>query len=76
MSYLSFTLFFDGRCHLSNVASNGALRTLFSSENSLSVQLWKKNQFFLYYYLINIANTRILSLNFLSKIHSAPLQLL
>ena len=54
-----FTVFICG--------SNSALRTLFSSEKGFT-QLWKKYLFLsLYYYLINIVNKKIRSLNFYSK---------
>ena len=50
------------------LASNSVPGTLFSSENSLFIQLWKTcilpN---LHEYLINVANIQILSLNFLFK---------
>ena len=44
------------------------LETLFSSENSLFIQLWKICIILsLYYYSINIVNTKILSLIFFPK---------
>ena len=40
-----------------SLASNSVLGTLFSSENSLFIQLWKKFIFLkLHYYHINIVN--------------------
>ena len=54
---------------ISFLASNNPLGTLFSSENSLFIQLWKNNIYInsIYNYLINIVNIKILSLNLFSK---------
>lgn len=50
------------------LASNSFLWTLFSSENSLCIKLWGKQTYLsLYYYLIDIVNVKIQSLNFFSK---------
>ena len=50
------------------LASHAVLGTLFSSENSLFIQLWKRRIFLsLYYYLINIVNIQIWSLNLFFK---------
>ena len=49
--------------------------TLFSPENSLFTQLWKKINVseFLYHYLINMVNINILSLNFNLQNYIVPL---
>ena len=49
------------------LAANTVLGTLFSSENSLFIHLWKIKEYIflsLYYYLIDIVNVKILSLKF------------
>ena len=68
-----FTLFIcGGPCHL---VSNSVLGTLFSSDNSLFIQLSKIEIFLsLYHYLINIVNILKFGVWISSpKLHSAPL---
>ena len=54
------------------LATNSVVGTLFSSEDSLFIQLWKNIYFCLYYYLINSVNIKILPRNFLSKTTWCP----
>ena len=55
-------------------ASNSVLGTLFTSDNSLFIQLQNKETFLsLYYYLINIVNLFEFEL-LLQKLHIAPLR--
>ena len=50
------------------LASDSVLGTLYSSENSLFIQLWQKQIFLrLYHHVTKIANITILSLNFIYK---------
>ena len=64
------TLFiYGGPCHLYSFKQ--CCGTLFSSENRLFINWWEKS---LYYYVIYIVNVKNQSLNFVSKLRSAPLK--
>ena len=55
------------------LASNSVLGALFSSENSLLIHLWDQSIFLsLHYYLIQIVNIKILSLDLSSKTTQSP----
>ena len=50
------------------LASDSVLGSLFSSESSLFIQLWKRN-IFLSLYLINIVNIKILLRNYIMLLY-------